>query len=90
MRHHGFRLLDRGGQHRHRWKPICACGWVGVPRRRKQEAVEQHHDHLGALIRQSRHPVGLFPKPPTPVELLPDALRPTIAPDVVAPDPNPR
>lgn len=83
--HHGLGLIDRGTQHIHRWLPSCRCGWIGVPRRRKREAVDEHHDHLNALVRHSRKIAGMFPRPPTPVELLPDALRPG-----VATDPNPR
>lgn len=69
---HSFVLLDRGQEHRHRWKPECSCGWVGVQRRRKKEAVKQHRRHVAVITRHAR---DLPPRPCTPVACLPDALK---------------
>lgn len=82
----GLTIVDRnvdGARHRHRWFPTCACGWRGVFRRRRRDAVAEHRDHVDALRRAARgRPVRrgrvrqpLQPRPVTPVDQLPEALR---------------
>lgn len=81
---HSLDLVDRGAAHCHRWLPECVCGWRGVQRRRKREAVLQYRSHLAAyqridLDRGTRRRRGrtATPKPAalTPPDLLPERLR---------------
>lgn len=73
MKGHALVLTDRGRVHRHRWSIGCQCGWVGVHRRRRKEAVTQHHIHIDTLKGYTRR--GAHPQPLTPYDQLPEALR---------------
>lgn len=77
MTHHALVLTDRGRVHRHRWAPSCSCGtWVGVFRRRKQEAVAQHRRHVAIeLLLAKGDATRPAPQPLTPTDSLPEALR---------------
>jgi hypothetical protein len=71
---HSLVLTDRVG-HVHRWLPSCSCGqWIGVQRRRKQEALEQYRDHV-AIVNGSPRSHLPKPQPVTPVDERPEALR---------------
>lgn len=75
---HRLDLHDRGAVHRHRWAPRCSCGWLGVFRRRRKEAVEQFHQHRDAIdLRVGAHGVDrrIRPMPLTPRDKLPELLR---------------
>lgn len=76
MSHHALVLIDRGQEHRHRFAPSCSCGWGGVPRRRKKEAVAQQHRHADSPIKYRSAPAL---RDLTPVADLPDSLREVLA-----------
>lgn len=65
---HALILVHRGPGHVHPWLPTCACGWAGIPGRRRF-AVALYRSHS----RPRREPPA--PRPLTPVEDLPEELR---------------
>lgn len=74
--HHSLTITDRGTQHRHRFDPACACGWSGRHHRRRVDAEEEYRQHTGAEEKRAiRGRQGMSPRPCTPQEDLPDALR---------------
>jgi hypothetical protein len=79
MTTHALKLTDRGTEHVHRWSPACkGCPWVGVARRRKAEAVEQHRKHANTAERVQRQQVSPNrprARKPTPHDQLPEALQ---------------
>lgn len=75
MRGHALRLRDRnaaGVRHVHRYAPECSCGWVGRFKRRRREAEEEYREHLPSPTKARS---GNQPRPVTPPEQLPEALR---------------
>lgn len=78
MSGHALYLRDRnaGQRHRahvHRWAPECSCSWVGRFKRRRREAEEEYREHLPSPAKARS---GNQPRPVTPPERLPEALRP--------------
>jgi hypothetical protein len=71
--HHSLVLVHRGREHRHPHEPHCACGWFGVPRRRRQDAELEYREHRHN--REKCQHVVFLPLPLTPVDRLPDVLR---------------
>jgi hypothetical protein len=75
---HRLVIIDRGLGHRHRWKPSCVCGWVGVQRRRKDEAESQYREHgacTTGIDKRRRRLAGPVPQDVTPPDALPKELR---------------
>lgn len=77
VEHHMIGPYDRGLEHVHRWKTECSCSWVGVPRRRKREAVQLWRDHkAGITTKKRKGAAGELParREPTPPDRLPPEL----------------
>ena len=76
---HSLVLTDRGQEHVHRWAPSCSCGgWVGVFRRRKEDAVKLHRQHKTNTERGEKgqgSPRRPRRRRPTPPDQLPEELR---------------
>lgn len=76
---HALDLRDRGAEHVHRWWVRCTCGWIGPYRRRRKDAVRIHRQHAEAKRKRARragkYGHGPVPRPLTPVDQLPEALR---------------
>lgn len=73
---HSLVLTDRGQNHIHRWAPTCSCGkWIGVFRRNKAEAVAQHRQHVNGPVGDRKNAYQNKPRPLTPRDKLPEALR---------------
>lgn len=75
---HRYVEKDRGLGHVHRWAPSCSCGWVGVYRRRREDAAREWretHKRAQEKLRARRGTTVMRPRKPTPSHLLPEALR---------------
>lgn len=70
--HHSLTIVDRGREHRHRFKPECVCQWAGIPVRTKKSAAREYHDHVRAARRSGNNGRR---RRITPAERLPEALR---------------
>lgn len=76
---HRLRLDDRGPEHIHRWVASCSCGWRAVPLR-KRNAKLAYSRHASKAVSNRRHRREPQPRPLTPVDRLPDALRRNMPP----------
>ncbi len=71
---HRLVLNDRGAEHIHRWAPTCSCGtWVGVFRKHKRDAVKIYRQHVSGATKGNV--ARTRPRPLTPADRLPEALR---------------
>jgi hypothetical protein len=73
---HRLVLVARPG-HYHPAQPTCECGWAGIPSRRRL-ALTQYREHRESVERKGRGGGARAqggPRPLTPVEELPEALR---------------
>lgn len=75
-REHRLTLEDRGDEHLHRWWATCACGWRGIPGKRKW-ATTQYRNHRRLIARKLLHGIGneVRRQPLTPIADLPEVLR---------------
>lgn len=79
MKHH-YNLVDQERTRPHRHLPTCSCGWLGVPRDTKDGAAQEWRtDHLRreqTAARRARRRRAPRPRALTPVDELPELLRP--------------
>jgi hypothetical protein len=73
-RQHSLEISDRGANHRHRFVGRCACGWATTPIRSRKTVTEQYRNHASAGDRRRARRSG-GPRPLTPYDQLPEALR---------------
>ncbi len=65
--------VDPGVAHRRRWAASCSCGMWSTHRcRSRAEAYRRHRLHLARMV--GHHAAGYKPRPPTPIDQLPDEL----------------
>lgn len=75
MAAHRLTLVDRGRPHVHRWAPSCACGWSGIPIRRRRDAEREYAEHRRQQDGRGHRRAMAPPRPLTPLADLPEALR---------------
>lgn len=75
---HRLILAVRDGEHLHRYSPSCPCGWQGKSARLAfaEEQYARHRLICQADIAEGKRR-GIRPRPLTPAERLPEALRRT-------------
>lgn len=64
-------LMERRGRKDTLFLASCSCGWIGVTRRHRKDAMDQHRAHVASATRVS----SAAPRDVTPVADLPDVLR---------------